>query len=180
MIVPIIMPAYDIYLDLTSCFNCECLFLSSSRPIRGMGAVVAGAGPAHAFYFGIYEHSKELLDKANVNHQVSYGMTTLNFFFFLFLTNLLPLIIMTLICLFCCVFSIISHVSRYSNTYSRRYLKSNRGDQATTTDVQFTVQVGGALCSDGVQNGRNGGFLSLIRDTIVYECALSGNSLFDL
>lgn len=42
------------------------------RPIRGMGAVVLGAGPAHAFYFATYEHTKELMDKVNVNHQVSY------------------------------------------------------------------------------------------------------------
>jgi len=45
------------------------------RPIRGMGAVVAGAGPAHAFYFAIYEHSKELLDKMHVNNQLSYVMS---------------------------------------------------------------------------------------------------------
>lgn len=38
-----------------------------------MGAVVLGAGPAHAFYFATYEHTKELMDKVNVNNQVSYG-----------------------------------------------------------------------------------------------------------
>lgn len=31
------------------------------RPIRGMSAVVLGAGPAHALYFATYEHSKHTL-----------------------------------------------------------------------------------------------------------------------
>ncbi|KAM3955093.1 mitoferrin-1 [Aphomia sociella] len=31
------------------------------RPIRGMSAVVLGAGPAHACYFATYEHSKQTL-----------------------------------------------------------------------------------------------------------------------
>lgn len=30
------------------------------RPVRGMSAVVMGAGPAHALYFGCYEHLKHL------------------------------------------------------------------------------------------------------------------------
>ncbi len=42
-----------------------------------MGAVVLGAGPAHAFYFATYEHTKELMDKVNVNNQVSYGKRSL-------------------------------------------------------------------------------------------------------
>lgn len=44
-----------------------------SRPVRGMGAVVLGAGPAHACYFGTYEHTKELLAKVTVNNNISYG-----------------------------------------------------------------------------------------------------------
>lgn len=38
-----------------------------------MGAVVLGAGPAHALYFGTYEHTKELLAKVTVNNNISYG-----------------------------------------------------------------------------------------------------------
>lgn len=43
------------------------------RPIRGLPAVVAGAGPAHAFYFASYEYSKEIMSKVaphrtNVNY----------------------------------------------------------------------------------------------------------------
>uniref|UniRef100_A0A336MCP7 CSON013171 protein n=1 Tax=Culicoides sonorensis TaxID=179676 RepID=A0A336MCP7_CULSO len=45
------------------------------RPIRGMGAVVLGAGPAHALYFGTYEHTKELLAKVTVNNNVSYVLS---------------------------------------------------------------------------------------------------------
>ncbi|XP_067618616.1 mitoferrin [Eurosta solidaginis] len=42
------------------------------RPIRGVSAVVAGAGPAHALYFGSYEMTKELLTKFTTNNHVNY------------------------------------------------------------------------------------------------------------
>lgn len=44
-----------------------------SRPIRGVTAVVAGAGPAHAFYFGTYEYTKEFLTKFTTNSQLNYS-----------------------------------------------------------------------------------------------------------
>lgn len=44
------------------------------RPIRGVTAVVAGAGPAHAFYFATYEYSKEWLTKLSPQHnQMNYS-----------------------------------------------------------------------------------------------------------
>ncbi|GAB0098998.1 Mitoferrin [Sergentomyia squamirostris] len=42
------------------------------RPVRGMGAVVAGAGPAHAFYFASYEYCKDSLSKVTTHNQLSY------------------------------------------------------------------------------------------------------------
>lgn len=48
------------------------------RPIRGMGAVVLGAGPAHAFYFGTYEYTKEkmsLVSKSNHLHYIVAATT---------------------------------------------------------------------------------------------------------
>ncbi|CAD6993995.1 mitoferrin [Ceratitis capitata] len=42
------------------------------RPIRGVSAVVAGAGPAHALYFGSYEMAKELLTRVTTNNHVNY------------------------------------------------------------------------------------------------------------
>ncbi|XP_055627266.1 mitoferrin [Toxorhynchites rutilus septentrionalis] len=42
------------------------------RPFRGVGAVVAGAGPAHAFYFGAYEYSKEAIGRISDQHQINY------------------------------------------------------------------------------------------------------------
>ncbi|CAH0401508.1 unnamed protein product [Chilo suppressalis] len=36
---------------------------SEMRPIRGMSAVVMGAGPAHACFFATYEHSKQTLSQ---------------------------------------------------------------------------------------------------------------------
>lgn len=41
--------------------------------MRGVGAVVLGAGPAHACYFGAYEYSKEKLSKYTINDNVNYG-----------------------------------------------------------------------------------------------------------
>lgn len=44
------------------------------RPMRGVGAVVAGAGPAHAFYFATYEYTKEVLSKQYPHqNQLNYG-----------------------------------------------------------------------------------------------------------
>lgn len=51
------------------------------RPFRGVMAVVAGAGPAHAFYFGAYEYSKEAIaritDRDQINYMVSAALATL-------------------------------------------------------------------------------------------------------
>lgn len=39
------------------------------RPLRGMGAMVAGAGPAHAFYFAAYERLKVFFSSTgSANH----------------------------------------------------------------------------------------------------------------
>lgn len=42
-------------------------------PLRGVGAVVVGAGPAHAMYFSSYEFSKELLAKVSTNNHINYS-----------------------------------------------------------------------------------------------------------
>uniref|UniRef100_A0A2M4BN93 Mitoferrin n=1 Tax=Anopheles marajoara TaxID=58244 RepID=A0A2M4BN93_9DIPT len=51
------------------------------RPFRGVMAVVAGAGPAHALYFGAYECSKEMIatvsDRDHVNYMLSAAAATL-------------------------------------------------------------------------------------------------------
>lgn len=33
------------------------------RPVRGMSALVVGAGPAHALYFSCYEYSKDKITR---------------------------------------------------------------------------------------------------------------------
>lgn len=52
-----------------------------ARPFRGVMAVVAGAGPAHALYFGAYEYSKEAIarisDRNQINYMVSAALATL-------------------------------------------------------------------------------------------------------
>lgn len=40
------------------------------RPMRGMGTVIIGAGPAHALYFASYEHLKQ-----TISQQTSLNMT---------------------------------------------------------------------------------------------------------
>jgi len=40
------------------------------RPMRGMGSVIIGAGPAHALYFATYEHLKQ-----KISHQTHLNMT---------------------------------------------------------------------------------------------------------
>ncbi|CRK88035.1 CLUMA_CG001821, isoform A [Clunio marinus] len=43
-----------------------------TRPLRGIGAVVLGAGPAHAFYFSTYEFTKEKLTELKFNDNINY------------------------------------------------------------------------------------------------------------
>jgi hypothetical protein len=51
----------------------------SDRPLRGVGAVVLGAGPAHAFYFSTYEFAKEKLSELNCNDNLNYSKFTRDF-----------------------------------------------------------------------------------------------------
>lgn len=45
------------------------------RPFRGVAAVMVGAGPAHAFYFATYEHSKQVMSTVLPQHNhLNYGM----------------------------------------------------------------------------------------------------------
>lgn len=47
----------------------------ASRPLRGMVAVVGGAGPAHALYFSCYEKLKRMLSSShNGHHHVAHGV----------------------------------------------------------------------------------------------------------
>lgn len=41
--------------------------------MRGVGAVVLGAGPAHAFYFSTYEFTKEKLSEMKINDNINYS-----------------------------------------------------------------------------------------------------------
>lgn len=45
------------------------------RPFRGVMAVVAGAGPAHALYFGAYEYSKEAIGRISDRNQINYMLS---------------------------------------------------------------------------------------------------------
>ena len=42
------------------------------RPLRGMGAMVAGAGPAHALYFGSYERLKVAFNRSGSSANQNY------------------------------------------------------------------------------------------------------------
>jgi solute carrier family 25 (mitochondrial iron transporter), member 28/37 len=41
--------------------------------MRGIGAVVLGAGPAHALYFSTYEFTKEKLSELKFNDNINYS-----------------------------------------------------------------------------------------------------------
>lgn len=44
------------------------------RPVRGMSAVVLGAGPAHALYFSCYEYMKDTLTQGTTrSNHLAYG-----------------------------------------------------------------------------------------------------------
>jgi len=45
------------------------------RPVRGVGAVVLGAGPAHALYFSCYEYLKENMTHHGLNNHIAYGVS---------------------------------------------------------------------------------------------------------
>jgi len=61
----------SVYTNLVRMMQTEGFF----RPVRGMSAVVLGAGPAHALYFSCYEKIKVLLvsrTPSSYNH-LAYG-----------------------------------------------------------------------------------------------------------
>lgn len=61
---------YNISATFSNMIKNEGLF----RPVRGLTAVVVGAGPAHALYFASYEFAKESLTKLTTHHhQLNYG-----------------------------------------------------------------------------------------------------------
>ncbi len=43
------------------------------RPIRGVTAMMAGAGPAHAMYFGCLETGKNMASRANIPLHIGDG-----------------------------------------------------------------------------------------------------------
>ena len=45
----------------------------AKRTFRGISAVVAGAGPAHAMYFACYEWIKKSLSTANSSNHLVHG-----------------------------------------------------------------------------------------------------------
>ena len=49
------------------------------RPLRGVNAMIAGAGPAHAMYFGCLETGKNFSAKFNLNAEVGDGKIIISF-----------------------------------------------------------------------------------------------------
>jgi hypothetical protein len=47
--------------------------MENFRPLRGIGVVVLGAGPAHALYFSTYEFTKHKFTELNINDNLNYG-----------------------------------------------------------------------------------------------------------
>lgn len=58
------------------------------RPIRGMSAVVVGAGPSHALYFSSYEFLKNTLTQYTTSekyHTLVWGKSVCSLFIFSFI-----------------------------------------------------------------------------------------------
>ena len=64
-----------IFRQLTMMVKEEGLF----RPLRGVNAMIAGAGPAHAMYFGCLETGKNFSAKFNLNAEVGDGKIIISF-----------------------------------------------------------------------------------------------------
>lgn len=58
-----------IFRQLTMMVKEEGLF----RPLRGVNAMIAGAGPAHAMYFGCLETGKNFSAKFNLTAEIGDG-----------------------------------------------------------------------------------------------------------
>ena len=44
-----------------------------SRPLRGVSAMILGAGPAHAMYFGVLEKGKTMTQKYKIDPKIGDG-----------------------------------------------------------------------------------------------------------
>lgn len=135
-----------------------------------MGAVVAGAGPAHALYFATYEYSKDVSQKLFPNHQsLAIGM--------LHAATVVPISHSLLIhnrfslpprgSLFC----------RHRHTDPRRHLQSDGGDQAAPTNVPLSVQVDYAVRTRRVRIGGPARLLSVVQHAADHEPALPDHTL---
>lgn len=53
------------------------------RPVRGMSAMVVGAGPSHALYFSSYEYVKDTLKKSTASTKYHTAVHGRHYFIFL-------------------------------------------------------------------------------------------------
>lgn len=135
----------------------------SFSPLRGVGAVVIGAGPAHAMYFSSYEFSKEALAKVSTNNHINYSESLLRF------SSFAPKLMF--------LFSHCSMCRSCGDSNPRRYLESDRGDQAATADVQFAVPVRHTVHEQCVQTGGSSRVLPVILHAVGHELAVPGDPL---
>lgn len=107
----------------------------SFRPFRGITAVVAGAGPAHAFYFATYEHSKKVMSNIFPQYEhLNYGswcIKCVRQWISYWISN----------CFFFSRFRGNRDIDSWCN------IKPHGSNKTTITDVQFTLQNGFAVCS---------------------------------
>lgn len=63
------------YHSITDAFYKMVRYEGALRPVRGMSAVVLGAGPAHALYFSCYEKLKRIISgtEHGANSPISQG-----------------------------------------------------------------------------------------------------------
>lgn len=139
-------------------------------PLRGVGAVVVGAGPAHAMYFSSYEFSKELLAKVSTNNHINYsrlpGRSQQPRKYYLKINSLpLPHCSMCRCC---------------GHRHPRRHLESDGSDQAAPADVQLAIPVRVAVHEPRLQAGGPARLLPVLQHATGDEPALPGHSLLHI
>jgi hypothetical protein len=150
--------------------------------LRGIGAVVVGAGPAHAFYFSTYEFTKEKLTEMKINDNVNYSeFCHHQWIMKCQQSTLLPILFASETKHSNQIFyQFFSYERNISDLDPRRHFQSNRSNQTATSNVWFTLQIGRRVCKKSFSTGRHFGVLSLLHDTACDESALPSHTLLDV
>lgn len=157
------------YETVNICMVSKIFSIFNFRPIRGMTAVVAGAGPAHAFYFATYEYTKEMMTQLSPQHnQINYSTCE-----YIPACRWIDLILVFF-------FRQYSYFSGNGDPHTRRHFQSHWSDKTTIANVRITIQIGDAVFTRRLQDGGYASVLSIIQYTADHESTISGDTFFNI